>query len=65
MHLNAVDVRPKKRLFFRFLVSKKNDISFLNYKFQDTTNLYMVLDFVPGGEMCSHLRRLGKFRSPL
>ena len=30
--------------------------------FQDTSNLYMVLDYISGGEMFSHLRRLGKFR---
>ena len=29
---------------------------------QDNTNLYMVLEFISGGEMFSHLRRLGKFR---
>ena len=30
--------------------------------FQDNSNLYMVLDYISGGEMFSHLRRLGKFR---
>ena len=30
--------------------------------FQDNSNLYMVLEFISGGEMFSHLRRLGKFR---
>ncbi|KER22068.1 hypothetical protein T265_09755 [Opisthorchis viverrini] len=31
------------------------------YSFKDNTNLYMVLDFVSGGEMFSYLRRVGKF----
>ena len=31
-------------------------------RFQDNSNLYMVLEFISGGEMFSHLRRLGKFR---
>lgn len=29
--------------------------------FKDTTNLYIVLEFVPGGEMFKHLVRLNKF----
>nr|XP_042904910.1 cAMP-dependent protein kinase catalytic subunit alpha-like [Parasteatoda tepidariorum] len=33
----------------------------LDLCFKDNTNLYMVLEFVPGGEMFSRLRRVGHF----
>ncbi|VDP68371.1 unnamed protein product [Echinostoma caproni] len=39
---------------FPFLVS-------MEFSFKDNTNLYMVLDFVSGGEMFSYLRRVQKF----
>lgn len=41
-------------LDFPFLVN-------LEFHFKDNSYLYMVLEFVSGGEMFSHLRRLGRF----
>lgn len=39
---------------FPFLVN-------LAYHFKDNLYLFMILEFVPGGEMFSHLRRMGRF----
>ncbi|CAB4063307.1 PKA [Lepeophtheirus salmonis] len=46
--------RILQAISFPFLVS-------LEFHFKDNSNLYMILEFVPGGEMFSHLRKVGKF----
>jgi len=36
----------------------------LKFRFQDAINLYMVMEFVPGGEMFPILQRYGAFTEP-
>ncbi|UJR27856.1 hypothetical protein I4U23_009121 [Adineta vaga] len=46
--------RILQAISFPFLVN-------LEFHFKDNSYLYMVLEFVPGGEMFSHLRKVGRF----
>ncbi|KAF9811824.1 hypothetical protein SFRURICE_021181 [Spodoptera frugiperda] len=38
---------------------------YMELSFKDNSYVYFIMPFVPGGEMFTHLRRLGKFEEPL
>lgn len=37
----------------------------MEFSFKDNSYVYFIMPFVPGGEMFTHLRRMGKFDEPL
>lgn len=37
----------------------------MEFSFKDNSYIYFIMPFVPGGEMFTHLRRMGKFEEPL
>lgn len=50
--------RILEALRFPFTVS-------MEFSFKDNSYIYFIMPFVPGGEMFTHLRRMGKFEEPL
>jgi len=48
------------------LISKSGDFDFYRLcTFQDERNIHMLLEYVVGGELFSHLRRAGRFSNDM
>lgn len=63
--LQAIEFPFLVSMDFSFKVAYCKNSQYLNKRhLQDNSNLYMVLEFVSGGEMFSHLRRIGRFSEP-
>lgn len=37
----------------------------MEFSFKDNSYIYFIMPFIPGGEMFSHLRKMGKFEEPI
>ena len=65
-HMTFVGINHQSRIHREslpvYIVRPISILDICDVLFQDNSNLYMVLEFISGGEMFSHLRRLGKFR---
>uniref|UniRef100_A0A8C3SQY1 cAMP-dependent protein kinase n=1 Tax=Chelydra serpentina TaxID=8475 RepID=A0A8C3SQY1_CHESE len=63
-----VKYKSTEQYYAMKILDKQKVGAFSNYTnfilFIDNSNLYMIMEYVPGGEMFSHLRRIGRFSEP-
>ncbi len=63
----VVSMVQTEHVIYEKKVLQSIDFPFLvnyRYHFKDNANLYFVLEFVPGGEMFTHLQKVGKYPEP-